>query len=171
MRRRAFSVLAARVPRSALPCSLYLDVSLARTPRPVHRKPVPLSLWLLLGAISSAVSRYFGGMQRYSVPTARRLHRTCVARRGVFMQNRPTTRHSTRARTRGCSALSKSDPHGSLLLSHMRHHKDLKHQPFSKLSRENDRLEMRIVRCNGRFYIRISLLRSVQEIENYRFYY
>lgn len=27
-----------RVPRFALPCPLYLDVNLARTPRPVHRK-------------------------------------------------------------------------------------------------------------------------------------
>lgn len=43
-RRYAFSILATRVPRSALPCPLYRDVNLARTPRPVHRKPVPLSL-------------------------------------------------------------------------------------------------------------------------------
>lgn len=116
MRRTHFPSLPVRVPRCALLCSFYRGVNLARTPRPVHRKPVPLSRslssrpLLLPAAISSAVSRYSGGMQRYSAPTARRLHRTCVACLCKAIRRCAIRPEYTPAGV----LLSKNDPHGLL---------------------------------------------------------
>lgn len=103
-----------------------------------------------------------------AIPLRPRDDYTAPAWRGVFMQNRPTMCHSARAHTRGCSSLSKSDPHGSLLFSHTRCHENLKYHPSSKLSRDDGTLEIRIPLQRDDFLSKFISYTCVQE--NYRFH-